>query len=104
MPTYDFRCESGHTTESVEHRETRAIACSSCGSSASRVAVPSRVGLAGFTVTPIGERMVPLSRFREAHDTIVHEAARAGVTPPDTLKIAKHAAREITKHRADLLG
>ena len=104
MPTYDFRCEAGHTTESVEHRETRAIACDVCGSSAARVAVPSRLGISGFTTTPIGERRFPLDRFVEAQGEMIRDAERAGVKAPDVLKIAEHHAREIQTHRPDLRG
>ncbi len=105
-PVYDFRCDAGHVTEEVTDRAQRSGVCPQCGSASQRVAVyPGHVpGVNGIVTVPMAERGIPLGRALEAHDTIVHQAERAGVEPPDTLSIAKRVAKGIQKHRPDLIG
>jgi hypothetical protein len=103
MPRYDFRCEAGHVGEHMVSRGTYEVPCA-CGLAAQREVVPSRVGVTGVTVPPMRERKLPISRFQEAHGTLLHESAKAGVEPPDTWSAAKRAAAAIKTHRPDVLG
>lgn len=106
MPTYDFVCARRHTTEATTARDVEAVLCgrASCMLTARRSAVPARVGLGGMVTTPMDQRRIPLSLAQEAHDTIVDQASRAGVRPPDTFRAAKARGRAIRRHRPDLIG
>lgn len=84
MPLYTYLCNCGYAAELRRARSARAVACPQCGGRAKRDPVPrGSVGIAGFRVTPVSQRYVPVSRAMEAHETILHEAAKAGVQPPD---------------------
>ena len=99
-PTFDFRCGSDHITERSVDRSVLSIRCR-CGRVARRELAVARLnGLVGI---PMKERPIHLNRFVEAHDEMVYQAERAGVTPPDTFKIAKARAAAIQKHRPDLV-
>ena len=98
---YDFECAAGHIAEQMAERSQLESWCW-CGLRARRL--PSLAGVTGSVRVPMGERKIPLGRFVEAHDTLVDQAQRAGVEPPDTLAIAKQRAKEIRKHRPDLIG
>ena len=102
MPAYDWHCAGGHTFEASVDRTVHATPCLECDLSAQRqFAVPA---VTGIVQVPMRERKIPLNRMIEAHDTIVHEAEKAHVEPPNTLKIAKAAAREIQAKAPELLG
>ena len=99
-PNYDFTCGSGHTSEHAVERAVMSVRCR-CGRVARREIAVARLG--GLVDVPMRERGVPLNRMVEAHETILHEAARAGVEPPDTLAMAKAQAKAIQRHRPDLV-
>lgn len=97
---FDFECERGHRTEHDVDRSVRSVVCA-CGKQAARQFSVPHVN--GIVKVPMRERGVPLNRMVEAHDTILYEAEKAHVEPPDTLKMAKAQAAAIRKHRPDLV-
>ncbi len=106
MPTYDFRCASGHTTEERTDRSTRGIACPECDLLAERLSCyPGRTpAINGIVTVPMAERRIPLGRFIEAQHSLVDDAERKGARVPDLLEVAKQTASEIQRHAPELIG
>ena len=106
MPTYDFRCASGHTTEERTDRSQRGIACPECDLLAERLSCyPGRTpAINGIVTVPMAERRIPLDRFVEAQHSLVDEAERKGTHVPDLLDVAKRQAREIQRLAPELIG
>ena len=104
MARYDFACAAGHVTERSVERSVTTAPCGSAGCRRMASRLPSLVGVTGIVRVPMRERKFPLGRMVEAQHTIVDQAQRAGVEPPDMLAIAKQRAKEIRRHRPDLIG
>ena len=104
-PLYDFRCAAGHTSEARADRSERAIQCPDCDLVAQRVVgYPNALpGVTGGARVPMNQRHIALGRAQEAHDTIVYEAEKAGVEPPDTLAIAKREAEKVRRDAPELI-
>ncbi len=92
MPRYDYRCAGGHTTEAVRPMRVGLIDCPTCEEPAQRLSCYAGIQQAGDGVNghrPTSEAPVNVTQFTEAHGQVLHEAERAGVEPPDFLKVAK---------------
>lgn len=90
MPRYDYRCERGHVTESVQGIGTDAIPCT-CGRTARRVAVYAEQFIRGETVakgrTPTRHEALDdkgrfnLRRVVEAQHELVDRGAMPDIKP-----------------------
>ena len=80
------------------------MTCPECGGRAERDPVPQGIGISGFRVTPVSQRYVPLSRAMEAQQTILHEAQKAGVEPPDLYAAGIRQAAARRRYAPETIG
>ena len=90
MASYDYRCQSGHVTESRQGYSVDLIYCS-CGLPAQRQPFTRGhlPGVSGFVPTPTAQRYVNLNRAIEQQHEMVYLAEKHGILPPDPWAIAK---------------
>ena len=92
-------------TEARADRSQRSLPCPACDLPSQRVVgYPAALpGVTGGARVPMNQRGIPLGLAQEAHDTIVYEAEKAGVEPPDTLSIAKREAAKVRRGAPELI-
>jgi len=103
MPTYDFRCATGHDFEARVPYCATSGHCPQCGEIAQRTFVPAPFSSGGFAVPPMWARRIPLNRFIEAQGEMVRTAERTGQPAPDILKIAKRQAAIVRRYQPELV-
>lgn len=99
MPTFDFQCDRGHTTEERVGRDTFSIDCR-CGLRAHReLGVPHLPGVSrgAPAPTPRDQRPLRVGAMQEAAAEIDHKWDRMGVPSeqrPDYFSIATRKAQD----------
>lgn len=106
MPTFDFRCASGHETEERVSRETRSVRCA-CGLRAQRkLSAPHLVGLGGRAPTPRDQKVLHVGEYQEAAQEIDHQwsrieqASEGVISRPDYFGIANRRAQDVLAQKA----
>lgn len=75
MPILTFECQCGWAADLLKPRDASSVPCPACGSTAQRQSV-YRVGVIGFTPTPVTQRQVNLGKFLEASGELAYQHSR----------------------------
>ena len=99
MPIYDYSCpECGVVERRAAYFEAE-IECA-CGQQATRLSV-YKIGVTGFTKTPVSEREVKIGAFQEAGAELEYQHSRqtnidgSEAPPPPLWKMAKAEAKRL---------